>query len=66
MSRFKVNITQYRISPNFRLKEKEDEHSSLSSDTDTTVDNSVDSDNIVSKMIPTIKVDEASDREIDK
>ena len=51
----------------FRLKEQDDEDNRLSSDINTTVDNSVDSDNIVSKMtIPIIEVDEEIDREIDK
>jgi hypothetical protein len=51
----------------FRLKEQDDEDNRLSSDIDTTVDNSVDSDNIVSKMtVPIIEVDEEMDREIDK
>ena len=49
------------------FKRRNDENDRLSSDTDTTVDNSVDSDNIVSKMtIPIIEVDEEIDREIDK
>ena len=51
----------------FRLKEQDDEDNRLSSDINTTVDNSVDSDNIVSKMtIPIIEVDEEMDREIDE
>ena len=49
------------------FKRRNDENDRLSSDTDTTVDNSVDTDNIVSKMtIPIIEVDEEIDREIDK
>ena len=51
----------------FRLKEQDDEDNRLSSDIDTTVDNSGDSDNGVSKMtIPIIEVDEEMDREIDE
>jgi hypothetical protein len=49
------------------IKRMEDEDNRTSSDTDTTMDDSVDSANIESKMtIPIIEVDEEMDREIDE
>ena len=60
-------IENYNPDLEYRLKEQDDEDNSTSSDTDTTMDNSVDADNKVYKMtIPIIEVDEASDREIDE
>ena len=60
-------IENYQEWLEYRLEEKKDEHSRTSGDTDTTMDNSVDSDNVVSKMtIPIIEVDEEMDIEIDE
>ena len=60
-------IENYNPDLEYRLKEQDDEDNSTSSDTDTTMDNSVDADNKVYKMtIPIIEVDEALDKQIDE